>query len=65
MGDQEKTESPGAALVAFRWRKASKAERLRVSRMLNAAKAAKKAAELAAEASGTVRSKRKPARARK
>jgi len=65
MGDQEKTESPGAALVAYRWKKASKAERLRVSRMLNAAKAAKKAAEQAAETAGTVRAKRQPSRARK
>jgi hypothetical protein len=60
MSETEQAESVGAMLVRLRWAKTSKAERLRVSRRLHAAKAAKTAA-----ASGTVQAKRKTRKASK
>lgn len=60
MADTEQPESVGAMLARIRWAKTGKAARLKVARMLVAARAAKRAAR-----QGTVEAKRARRKARK
>ena len=57
MAGQDEPESVGAMLARIRWARTSKAERVRVARMMVAARVAKR--------QGTVQAKRKPRKARK